>query len=67
MDQAMRTNGSVRTLSDDEGRELFDRQARRYLDMTGDEFVEAWDARKFDDPDNSPDIMHVAMLLPLVR
>ena len=64
---AMQNNGQIRTLDSDEGRKLFDRQARRYLKMSGDEFVKAWDAHKFDDPDSSPDVMRVAMLLPLVR
>jgi hypothetical protein len=60
-------NGHPRELTPEEGRELFDRQARRYLQMSGAAFLEAWDAGKFDDPDSSPDVMHVAMLIPLVR
>ena len=65
------TDGQVRMLSREEGRELFDRQARRYLDMSGDEFLAKWDAGEFGDPDdrtkNPPGVMRLAMLLPFVR
>lgn len=61
------TNGHVGQLTPKEGREIFDRQARRHLNMSGADFLEAWDAEQFDDPDSSPDVMHVAMLIPLVR
>lgn len=65
------TNGHVQELTQEEGRELFDRQAPRYLNMSGDEVIRAWDAGEFDDPDdrskNGPEVMRVAMLLPLVR
>jgi hypothetical protein len=63
----LQTNGHVRELTQEEGRELFDRQAWRYLKMSGDEFIRAWDAGEFEDPDSSPDVMRIAMLLPLVR
>ncbi|MGI8972400.1 MAG: hypothetical protein ACR2HB_17105 [Dehalococcoidia bacterium] len=56
----------VRMLTREEARVEFDAQARRHLGMSGDEFVAAWDAGKFEDPDQ-PDIMLVAMLLCLVR
>jgi hypothetical protein len=48
---------------------LFDSAARRHLHMSGEEFLRAWDAGVFDDPD--PDshrgVMDVAILIPLVR
>ncbi|HUI56076.1 MAG TPA: hypothetical protein VLY04_13965 [Bryobacteraceae bacterium] len=48
---------------------LFDAAARRYLRMSGEEFLKAWDANSFSDPD--PDahrgVMDVAILIPLVR
>jgi hypothetical protein len=61
------SNGHVEQISPEEGRELFERQAQRYLKMTGLEFLEAWDAKQFGDPDDSPEVMRVAMLIPLVR
>jgi hypothetical protein len=48
---------------------LFDAAARRYLSMSGEEFLKAWDEGKFNDPD--PDahrgVMDVAILIPMVR
>lgn len=54
---------SVQELDADEGRALLDRQARRYLGMSGDEFVRAWERGELD-PDASADVARVAMLLP---
>lgn len=65
--EAPQTNGHPRELTLEEGRELFDRQAWRYLNMSGADFLQAWDSGKFDDPDSSPDVMHLAMLIPLAR
>ncbi len=54
-------------LTDEEAYALFDREARRYLGMSGQDFITAWESGKFDaDPDQS-DVMYVAMLLPLVQ
>jgi hypothetical protein len=54
-------------LSRDQGRAILDRQARRYLGMSGEDFVRAWDAGEFDDDPDRPDVMHVAMLIGLTR
>lgn len=68
---ASQTNGQIRDLTPEEGRELFDRAARYYLNMSGEEFISKWDAGEFDDPDdrtkNPPEVMEVAMLLPFAR
>ncbi|MDP9481191.1 MAG: hypothetical protein M3R38_36920 [Actinomycetota bacterium] len=65
------TNGETRELSKEESREMFDRQAQRYLGISGDEFLRAWDAEEYGDPDdrskNAPGVMRLAMLLPFVR
>jgi hypothetical protein len=60
------TDESIRYLTPDEGQELFDRQARRYLKMSGEEFLRRWEAGEFDHDPDRPDIMRVAMLIPLV-
>ena len=57
-----RKNG-FRVLSKEEGEKLLDRQARRYLRMSGKEFVRRWKAKKIKDPDR-PEVMRVAFLLP---
>lgn len=57
---------SVRELDQQEGWELLDRQARRQLDMSGEQFVRAWEAGEFDGVDD-PAVIDVAMLLPFGR
>jgi hypothetical protein len=56
----------VQELTQAEGRALFDKQAQRYLGMSGDDFACKWEADEFADPDR-PEVMRVAMLLPLRR
>ena len=57
------SQNGFRVLSKDEGAKLLDRQARRYLRMSGKEFVRRWKAQKIKDPDR-PEVMRVAFLLP---
>ena len=60
-------NGSrIRVLNREEGMRLFDRQARRYMKMSGKELVRRWKAGEFGDPDNPyrPDLTHIVTLLP---
>lgn len=62
----MKTNGRIRKpkiLTRDEGRKLFDQQARHYLNISGEEFKRKWNAKEFKDPDR-PKVMRVAFLLP---
>ena len=54
-------------LTEDEAEALFEKETQRHLGMSGDEFVCAWESGGFDDDPDQPDIMYVAMLLPLVR
>jgi hypothetical protein len=61
------TNGQIRELTREEGLALLDRETRRYLQMSAEEFMQAWDAGAFDDDPDQPGIMHVAMLLPFAR
>ncbi len=64
----MQTDGKrkIKFLTPEEGRKLLDRQARRYLGISGKEFVRKWEAKEFDEPDR-PEIMQVAFLLPFGR
>jgi hypothetical protein len=61
------TNGQIRELTREEARALLDREARRYLGISGEAFIQAWNDGKFDEDPDQPGIMQVAMLLPLVR
>ena len=58
--------GTIKELSLEEGRKLLDKQARRYLNMSGDDFIKKWEAGEFDDNPDRPEVMEVAMLLPFV-
>jgi hypothetical protein len=57
-------NGAIKELTAEEGRELFDKAARYYLNMSGEEFIRKWEAGEFGDPDDRPEVMHLVMLLP---
>ena len=57
------SKNGFRVLSRDEGEKLLDRQARRYLRMSGKEFGRKWKAKKIKNPDR-PEVMRVAFLLP---
>ena len=45
---------------------MFDRMARRYAGMSGEEFVRAWDAGEIENPDR-PGIIDVAFMLPVAK
>lgn len=64
------TENRIRWLDDDEARAHFDEQARRFMTMSGEEFLRRWDAGEYrgiaDDADH-PEIMPLAMLIPFVR
>ncbi|GEM_PF-635714 len=56
----------VRELSLEEGKELFDRTARYFLGISGEEFLRRWDAGEITNPD-TPEVMPIIMSLPFVR
>ncbi|MBI4312850.1 MAG: hypothetical protein HY681_13875 [Chloroflexi bacterium] len=52
-------------LTYEEGLEVFDRAARRYLGMSGEDFLKAWNEGKYENVDiDTPELMSVIMLLP---
>lgn len=54
----------------EEAREVFEENARYWLDMSGDEFLRKWRNREFGDVDNHPNhvrILQVASLIPFVE
>ncbi len=53
-------------LTQEEGIALLDRQARKYLGMSGEEFVRKWEAGEIEDPDRT-DVLRVAFLIPLTQ
>ena len=52
-------------LSREDGLRIIDRQARRYLKMSGAEFIRRWNAGEFRDDPDRPGVARLAMLLPL--
>lgn len=56
----------VDEIDETEGRALVDTQARKYLGMSGDEFIARYAAGDIPDPDRS-DVIRVAMLLPFIK
>jgi hypothetical protein len=63
-DKAPEANG-VKMLTYEEGLEVFDRAARRYLGLSGEEFLKAWNEGKYKDVDiDTSGLIRVVMLLP---
>lgn len=56
----------VEEISLQEGRVMLDEAARQYLNMSGDEFITAWDEGRFTEPDTLR-VQQVAGLLPFGR
>ncbi|HLZ73212.1 MAG TPA: hypothetical protein VKV26_25180 [Dehalococcoidia bacterium] len=54
-----------RVLSPEEARALFDEHARRYLNMSGPEFIAAWERGDYNfDPDYSEAVNHLWFMMP---
>ena len=58
---------SVKELTLKQGRALLDKQARKYLQLSGDEFIKKWDAGEFDENPDRPEIMRLVMLIPFAK
>jgi len=57
----------VHKLSQAAALRLFDKNARRELGMSGEEFLRALDAGEFASETERPEVEQLLMLLPLVR
>jgi hypothetical protein len=57
----------IEEFTDEEADALFDKAARLYLQMSGDEFREQWHRGDYDDDPDRSGVMTMAMLLPLVE
>lgn len=62
-DEAAREPDGAVQVTRGEGRAILDRQARKYLGMSGEEFARRYRAGQLPDP-NRADVIRVAMLLP---
>jgi hypothetical protein len=59
-------NGQVHLSTEEEWRAIVDRAARYYLNMSGEEFIRAWELGSFTDIDR-PEVLRVVMLLPVSK
>ena len=59
--------GPIKELTLEDGRKLLDKQARRYLKMSGGEFIKKWEAGEFGDDPDRPEVMRVVMLIPFAK
>ena len=57
----------VETLTVDAGRDLLDREARKYLGISGEEFLAAWDNRAYEGKADTPEVMRLVELIPFAR
>ena len=60
----------VHTATVEEGKRLFDYQARKELGISGDEFLRRWDAGMYENLTDSPEdwkVRRLVMLLPFAR
>lgn len=48
------------------GRKILDRQARKYLGMSGEEFVRKYRAGEIEDPDRT-EVLRVSLLIPFAE
>ena len=61
----MRAAAGIGRLSAAEERSMLDRAARRYLGMSGRDFLRKWRAGEFKNPDMDPGVRWVAFLAPV--
>lgn len=57
----------IEEYTEEEAHSHFDAMARFHLNISGDEFRERWHRGDYDDDPDRPDVMMMAMLLPLVE
>ena len=57
----------VREATLEEGLALLDRRAKRYLGISGDEFLSRWEAGYYDADPDAPGVQEVVALLPFVQ
>jgi hypothetical protein len=55
------------TIGADEASQIFDATAKRYLDISGPEFLARWDEGVYRNSELKSRAMRVALLIPMVR
>ena len=54
-------------VAQEEGKRILDEAARKYLNMSAEEFLAAWDGGTFADRVDTPEVMRVASLIHFAR
>jgi hypothetical protein len=69
VNHTIETEPEVHYLMDGEAHAIFDKAARHYMKMSGDDFLARWHAGEFGDPEKPyrPELMAVIALLPLAE
>lgn len=63
-----KSEATYRILTEEEGRALFEQEARRLLGISGEEFVHHYDAGYYDDkPDVHEEVIELHLMLPFYR
>ena len=57
----------IEEYTEEEARDYFEAMAQYHLNISGDEFRERWHRGDYDDDPDRPEVMTVAMCLPLVE
>ncbi|CAN5814232.1 hypothetical protein BH20CHL1_BH20CHL1_10540 [soil metagenome] len=60
-------NDRIHEMSTEEGKEMFDSLARSSMNMTGDEFIRAWESGEFDDQPETSGVIRLVLLIPFTR
>ena len=58
---------NVRFIDETEGRDILDEAARKYLGISGEEFLKRWDAGEYAGRADTPDVMAVVSLIHFAR
>ncbi|MBI4214028.1 MAG: hypothetical protein HY534_06945 [Chloroflexi bacterium] len=63
----MAVSEKAEVITQEEGRQILDREAQRSLRISGKDFLAAWDAGAYEGKADTPDIMRLVELIPLAR
>ncbi|MEA2641431.1 MAG: hypothetical protein QOF51_2825 [Chloroflexota bacterium] len=67
MAKTKRPEATYRIVSEEEGRAIFDAEARKLMNVSGEEWVRRYDAGEYDDDPRHEEIVELSLLLPFFR
>jgi hypothetical protein len=60
-------SGRIHHMTAEEGMAMLDRLARKTMDMSGEEFITAWESGEFDGQRETPELIRLVLLIPFTR